>query len=67
MSGEAVKCYETWRLRKNGEPIQVSLSLSPVKDATGTIVGVSAIGRDITLQKRIEAAVKGSERSSASF
>ncbi|MGA2853440.1 MAG: PAS domain S-box protein [Verrucomicrobiota bacterium] len=59
--GEAVKHYETWRLRKNGERIQVSLSLSPVKDAAGTIVGVSAIGRDITRQKLAEAALKENE------
>jgi PAS domain S-box-containing protein len=52
--GEVIKHYETERIRKNGERIQVSLSLSPVKDEAGIIVGISAIGRDITERKRAE-------------
>ena len=53
--GEAVEHYETGRVRKHGERIQVSLTLSPVKDAAGAVVGASAIGRDITERKRAEA------------
>jgi PAS domain S-box-containing protein len=56
--GEVVEHYETGRIRKNGECIQMSLSLSPVKDAAGTIVGVSAIGRDITERKLAEEKIK---------
>ena len=50
--GEAVVNRETGCIRKDGEHIQVSLTLSPVKDMEGTIVGASAIGCDITEQKR---------------
>jgi PAS domain S-box-containing protein len=57
--GEAVEHYETERIRKNGERIQVSLSLSPVKDEAGAIVGV--IGYDITERKRAEEALRESE------
>jgi PAS domain S-box-containing protein len=52
--GEAIKHFETDRIRKNGERIQMSLSLSPVKDEAGAIVGISVIGRDITERKRTE-------------
>jgi len=59
--GEAIKHYETVRIRKNGERIQVSLSLSPVKDEAGAIVGISAIGRDISELKRAEEKLRQSE------
>jgi len=56
--GETVEHYETWRIRKNGEHIQMSLTLSPIKDAAGAIVGVSAISRDITERKQAEEEIK---------
>jgi PAS domain S-box-containing protein len=59
--GEAVEYYETGRIRKNGERIQVSLSLSPVKNEAGAIVGVSVISFDITERKRAEEALRESE------
>ena len=46
--------YETVRIRKNGTPVDVSLSVSPIRDAHGSIVGVSSIARDITERKRFE-------------
>lgn len=52
--GESVDHYETERLRKDGKIINVSLSISPIKDSNGTIVGASKICRDITEQKVIE-------------
>ncbi len=52
--GEKVDHYETRRRKKNGEVIDVSLTVSPILDADGTIVGASKVGRDVTLQKRIE-------------
>ena len=55
--GEPVVNHDAERIRKDGERIQVSLTLSPVKDAAGRIVGASAIGCDITEQKRMEAAL----------
>ena len=52
--GEHVKHYETVRLRKDGTLVDVSLGISPIKDATGTVVGISTIARDITERKRTE-------------
>ena len=50
--GERIDHFETVRQRKNGSLIVVSLTVSPVKDANGKIVGVSKIARDITEQKK---------------
>ena len=52
--GEQVINFETIRLRKGGVPINVSLTVSPVRDITGKITGLSTIARDITLKKRLE-------------
>ena len=50
--GERIDHFETVRQRKNGSLIVVSLTVSPVKDANGKIVGASKIARDITEQKK---------------
>ena len=50
--GELVDHYETVRRRKDGTLINVSLTISPVKDLNGKIIGISKIVRDITRQKR---------------
>ncbi len=50
--GERIEPYETLRVRKGGETFEVSLTVSPVRDAEGKIVGASKIARDITAQKR---------------
>jgi len=50
--GEHIDHYETVRQRKHGETVVVSLTISPIKDAEGAIVGASKIARDITEQKR---------------
>jgi PAS domain S-box-containing protein len=50
--GERIDHFETVRQRKNGSLIVISLTVSPVKDAHGRIVGASKIARDITQQKR---------------
>lgn len=52
--GEPVEHYETVRLRKDGQRINVSLTVSPIRDAAGSITGASTIARDITERKRIE-------------
>jgi two-component system cell cycle sensor histidine kinase/response regulator CckA len=52
--GQHVGLYETVRLRKDGHFIPVSVTVSPVKDTRGKIVGGSAISRDITLRKNDE-------------
>ena len=55
--GEHIKHYETIRKRKNGKLINVSLTLSPIKDLGGKVVGISTIAHDITERKRTEEAV----------
>jgi PAS domain S-box-containing protein len=50
--GERVDHFETVRIRKNGTTLDVSLTISPLKDASGHIVGASKIARDITQRKR---------------
>jgi len=52
--GEHVEHYETVRRRKDGWDIHVSLTVSPIKDGTGHIVGASTVARDITARKRAE-------------
>ena len=52
--GDSLDHYETIRQRKDGSRVPVSLSVSPVKDAHGTIVGASKIARDITARKQAE-------------
>jgi PAS domain S-box-containing protein len=53
-AGERVDHMDTVRLRKNGQPVQISLTVSPVRDANGRVVGASKIARDITERKRLE-------------
>jgi PAS domain S-box-containing protein len=53
-NGARVEHYETVRLRKDGKPIAISLSVSPIYDADGKLVGVSSIGRDITERARAD-------------
>jgi diguanylate cyclase (GGDEF)-like protein/PAS domain S-box-containing protein len=55
--GESVEPFETIRRRKDGSLVDISLALSPVRDAHGRIIAASAISRDITEQKRTEAAL----------
>ncbi|HEX7767069.1 MAG TPA: PAS domain S-box protein, partial [Nitrospira sp.] len=52
--GEAVVSFETVRLKRNGCPVEVSITLSPIKDRQGAVVGCSKIARDITERKRVE-------------
>jgi PAS domain S-box-containing protein len=53
--GQRIAHYETFRRRKNGEVIGVSLSVSPVRDADGVLLGASSIIRDVTERRRAEA------------
>ncbi len=59
--GEHISHYETVRVAKDGTRIDVSLTISPVRDAQGKIIGASKIARDITERKRAEAALRKSE------
>ncbi len=56
--GERVDHFETIRRRKDGSLLYVSLTISPVKDPTGRIIGASKIARDITERKRADNAIK---------
>ncbi len=53
--GERVEHYETVRVRKDGTPVHISLSVSPIKDARGKVIGASKIARDITERKQAQA------------
>ena len=53
-NGEPVERYETERVAKNGRILRVSLSLSPIKNIAGEIIGVSASAHDITAQKEMQ-------------
>jgi len=52
--GEAIDHYETVRVAKDGRLLNVSLTVSPLKDATDRIVGASKIARDVTERRRLE-------------
>ena len=53
--GEIIDHYETIRVTKDGRQIDVSVTISPIKDGNGIIVGASKIARDITAQKQYQA------------
>ncbi|HEY7330498.1 MAG TPA: response regulator [Gemmataceae bacterium] len=52
--GERIEPYQTVRLRKDGSHVDVSLSVSPIKNGQGTVIGAAKIARDIGPQKRLE-------------
>jgi PAS domain S-box-containing protein len=55
--GERIEHFETVRMRKDGTTLDISLTISPVKDARGRVIGASKVARDITERKRVERAV----------
>ncbi|MGA9507164.1 MAG: PAS domain S-box protein [Candidatus Sulfotelmatobacter sp.] len=56
--GESVKHFETVRVCKDGKRIDISVTISPIRDGSGAIVGASTIARDITERKQAEAALR---------
>jgi len=60
--GEPIEHFDTVRVRKDGTKFDISLSISPVRDAAGKIIGASKIARDITGRKRIERELHDSEQ-----
>jgi len=58
--GESVNHFETVRVRKDGKKIDVSVTISPIRNSSGVIVGASKIARDITEHKHAEQALKNS-------
>jgi two-component system CheB/CheR fusion protein len=63
--GETVKHYETQGRRKNGQAIDVSLTISPVKDISGKVISASIIASDITARKEIEAGLEKTRKELA--
>ncbi len=59
--GERVEHFETVRRRKDGTDLDVSLTISPIRDAAGTVTGASNVARDVSERKRIEVALRRSE------
>ena len=66
-TGESIDHYETRRRRKDGTIVDVSLTVSPLRNADGVIIGASKIGRDITQQKLIEAERREADRRKDEF
>jgi PAS domain S-box-containing protein len=64
-AGENVEHSETTRVRKNGELVDVSITVSPIKDAGGNVVGASKIARDISGRKELEDRLRQSEKMEA--
>jgi PAS domain S-box-containing protein len=59
--GENIKNHETLRLKRDCIPINVSVTISPIFDASGSVTAVSVISRDITMRKRTEEALANIE------
>jgi len=60
-AGERVGCFETIRLHRDGQRIDISLTISPMRDSDGKLVGASKTGRDIRERKRAEETLRSSE------
>ena len=58
-AGERVYHFDTVRVRSDGQPVHVSLTISPIRDETGRIIGASKIARDITDRKQAEERIYG--------
>ena len=61
--GERIDHFETVRMRKDGKWIDISLTISPIKVATGRIIGASTIARDITERKRMEEELRQQQKA----
>ena len=62
-SGERVEHYETVRLRKDGRLIDISLTVSPIYDSAGKLIGASSIARDTTERTRADERLRGANQS----
>jgi two-component system sensor histidine kinase VicK len=65
IKGKSVKHFETNRVRKDGLLIYVSVTISPIRDSHGTVVGSSSVARDISQDVSLRAALKASELRNA--
>jgi PAS domain S-box-containing protein len=65
--GDRINDYETVRCHKDGSLIEISLTVSPIVDEHGAIIGASKIARDITQRKRAEEALRAADRAKDEF
>jgi len=65
IAGERIEHFETVRVKKNGELMEVSLTISPIKDASGKVIGASKILRDISDRKRLQQSLLQAEKLAA--
>ncbi len=65
--GETIESYETVRVRQDGQRIETDVTISPIKDVTGRVIGAAKITRDITARKQTEAALRESESRFQTF
>jgi PAS domain S-box-containing protein len=65
--GERIDHYETIRISRHGKEIDISLTISPIRDDRGRIIGASTIAREITERKRVEQALKDADRRKDEF
>jgi PAS domain S-box-containing protein len=65
--GRGVEHYETIRRRKDGSLIDISLTVSPLRDSQGRVIGASKIARDISLQKRLQRVADEANRAKDEF
>ncbi|HEY1373932.1 MAG TPA: PAS domain S-box protein [Candidatus Binatia bacterium] len=66
-NGERVEHFETVRAHKDGRQLDISLTISPVRDPDGEVVGASKIARDITERKKIEEQLREADRQKDNF
>src|SRR4029453_4155271 len=64
-AGQSIEHYQTVRRRKDGSLLDISLTVSPVRDASGHIIGASKIARDVTERSRLEEKTKEQAKSLA--
>jgi two-component system, chemotaxis family, CheB/CheR fusion protein len=65
--GEPIEHFETTRVRKGGTTIEVSLTVSPVRDGSGRVIGASKTARDITERKRADEELREADRRKSEF
>ena len=64
-AGERVEYFETVRVTKDGRRLNVSISISPIQDAEGKVIGASTIARDITAQRKVEDQLRQAQKMEA--
>jgi PAS domain S-box-containing protein len=65
--GESIDHFDTVRITKDGKLIDISLTISPIRDATNRIIGASKVARDISAQKRAEQVLRDADRRKDEF